>query len=60
MRFRVINSALLQVDQVTTDKVAAPIAAGNSAYVGASGLFSATPPADGTTEDERAIALVDS
>ena len=44
---------LLQVGQVTTDKVTGTIAAGNSAYVGASGLFSATPPADGTTEDEN-------
>ena len=44
---------LLQVGQVTTDKVTGTVAAGDSAYVGASGLFSASAPADGTTEDEN-------
>jgi hypothetical protein len=42
---------LLQVGQVTTDKVTGTINPGQTAYVGASGLFTATPPTDSLTED---------
>lgn len=44
---------LLQVGQVTTDKVTGAIAAGQSAYLGASGLFTATAPSDDDTENEN-------
>jgi hypothetical protein len=42
---------LLQVGQVTTNLVTGTPSAGAAAYVGASGYFSASAPADGTTED---------
>jgi len=45
--------ALLQVGQVTTDKVTGTIVAGQSAYLGASGLFTATAPSDDDTENEN-------
>ena len=44
---------LLQVGQVTTDKVTGDISAGEAAYVGASGLFTATAPTDSLTENEN-------
>tara|TARA_A100001201_G_scaffold29226_1_gene31532 strand:- start:157 stop:642 length:486 start_codon:yes stop_codon:yes gene_type:complete len=44
---------LLQVGQVTTDKVTGTIVAGQSAYLGASGLFTATAPSDNDTENEN-------
>lgn len=44
---------LLQVGQVTTNTVTGSPAAGAPAYVGASGLFSATPPSDSDTENEH-------
>ena len=43
---------LLQVGQVTTNLVVGTPTAGAAAYVGVSGLISATPPTDGATEDE--------
>jgi len=43
---------LLQVGQITTDRVVGSPTAGAAAYVGASGNFSATPPSDAGTEDE--------
>jgi hypothetical protein len=45
--------ALLQVGQVTTDKVTGTVVAGQSAYLGASGLFTATAPSDNDTENEN-------
>lgn len=42
---------LLQVGQVTTNRVTGAISAGQVAYVGASGLFTATAPSDSLTED---------
>jgi len=44
---------LLQVGQVTTDWVVGDPNAGDSAYVGASGYFSSTAPADDDTENEN-------
>jgi hypothetical protein len=44
---------LLQVGQVTTDWVTGDPAAGDSAYVGASGYFSSTAPTDDDTENEN-------
>ena len=44
---------LLQVGQVTTSTVTGSPAAGAPAYVGASGLFTATPPTDSDTENEH-------
>lgn len=44
---------LLQIGQVTTDKVTGAIVAGQSAYLGASGLFTATAPSDDDTENEN-------
>ena len=44
---------LLQIGQVTTDKVTGAISAGQSAYLGASGLFTATAPSDDDTENEN-------
>ena len=41
---------LLQVGQVTTDSVTGAIAAGEPAFVGASGLFTATAPTDVDSE----------
>lgn len=41
---------LLQVGQVTTDKVTGSIAAGEPAFVGASGLFTASSPTDVDSE----------
>ena len=38
--------SLLQIGQVTTDRVTGAIAAGKPAFVGASGLFTATAPTD--------------
>ena len=38
--------SLLQIGQVTTDRVTGAIAAGSPAFVGASGLFTATAPTD--------------
>ena len=38
--------SLLQIGQVTTDRVTGAIAAGEPAFVGASGLFTATAPTD--------------
>lgn len=43
---------LLQVGQVVTNMVTGSPSAGQPAYVGASGNFSATPPSDAGTEDE--------
>ena len=43
---------LLQIGQVTTDAIAGAPSAGDAAYLGASGLFSATAPTDAGTEDE--------
>lgn len=43
---------LLQVGQITTNRVVGSPTAGATAYVGASGNFSATPPSDAGTEDE--------
>jgi hypothetical protein len=43
---------LLQVGQVTTNLVTGSPTAGATAYVGASGNFSATAPSDAGTEDE--------
>lgn len=41
---------LLQVGQVTTDKVTGSVSAGEPAFVGASGLFTATAPTDVDSE----------
>ncbi len=43
---------LLQVGQITTDSITGSPAAGDPAYLGASGLFSSTAPTDAGTEDE--------
>jgi hypothetical protein len=43
---------LLQVGQVVTNMVTGTPSAGQPAYVGVSGLFSATAPTDAGTEDE--------
>jgi len=43
---------LLQVGQVTTSNVTGSPDAGDPAYVGANGDFSATAPTDSDTEDE--------
>lgn len=43
---------LLQVGQVTTNMISGAPSAGAPAYVGVSGLISATPPTDADTEDD--------
>ena len=43
---------LLQVGQITTDDIVGTPAAGDPAYLGASGLFSSTAPSDSHNENE--------
>lgn len=46
---------LLQVGQVTTDKVTGTPAAGDPAYVGANGVFSSTVPDDDVSEADHTL-----